>query len=284
MAGGAPEPGHFVDVDGVRTHYHDRGSGPAILLLHGSGPGVSAWANWRQVMPALEDRFRVIAPDQIGFGDTDPAPDGVYGRVAWTRHAIALMDTLEIDRFSVIGNSMGGAIALSIAAEETDRVERVVVMGTTGAKMDLPAGLDRVWGYTPSEDGMRELMEMFAFDRDVVTDSLVTARYEQSLEPRAREAYEAMFPAPRQRWIDDLALPEEDLRRIERPVLMIHGRDDRVIPLAETTLRLLEILPDVEAHIFGACGHWVQVEKIAEFNTVVRGFLGTPAGSATAVS
>jgi 2-hydroxymuconate-semialdehyde hydrolase len=263
----------YVEVAGTRTHYHSAGDGPIVLLLHGSGPGVSAWVNWRLLIPALAGSFRVIAPDQLGFGKTDAPADGRYGRSAWTAHAVALLDALGVDRCSVVGNSMGGAIALSLAAEHPARIERIVTMGTTGVKMSLSDGLDRVWGYRPSREAMRELIELFAHDQSIVTDELVQARYEQSLEPATRESYEAMFPGPRQRWLDDLALSEDELGRLPQPVLLIHGRDDRVIPLAESTLRLLDVLPAAEAHIFGSCGHWVQLEQTERFNAVVGDFL-----------
>ncbi len=264
--------GSFVDAGGVRTHVHVAGSGAPVLLLHGSGPGVSAWANWRLVLPSLAESFRVVAPDQLGFGATGRPVDGRYGRAAWTTHAIAVLEALELRRVSVVGNSMGGAIALSLAAARPDLVERIVLMGTTGVAFALPAGLDQVWGYTPSRKKMRALVELFAYDHSIVTDDLVDLRYEQSADPAARASYEAMFPAPRQRWLDDLALPEAQLRAIEQRTLLIHGRDDRVIPFA-ASLEAFGLLPNAELHAFGRCGHWVQIEHTRRFVDVVTDFL-----------
>ena len=112
----------LLDVAGVPTALIDTGpsqrtapSAPPVLLLHGSGPGVTAAANWRPVIPALSADRRVIAPDQLGFGGTATGEPRNYGRTPWTAHALALLDTLNIGEVDVIGNSMGGAIALSMA-------------------------------------------------------------------------------------------------------------------------------------------------------------------------
>jgi len=266
------QAGREIDVAGVRTHVHEAGDGPPLLLLHGSGPGVSAWANWRLVMGRFAERFHVIAPDQIGFGDTAPAPDGRYGRECWTRHALAVMDELGVERFSVLGNSMGGAIALSVAAARPQAIDRLVLMGAVGAPLELPEGLDQVWGYRPDLEEMRRLIGLFAHDQSIVTDDLVRLRYEQSLKPAQRASYEAMFPAPRQRWVDDLTLDEAELQRITCPTLLIHGFDDRVIPVA-SSLRLMERLPNADAYLIGRCGHWVQIEQTQTFVGAVEAFL-----------
>jgi 2-hydroxymuconate-semialdehyde hydrolase len=235
---------------------------------------VSAWANWRLVLPVLARRFHVVAPDQLGFGRTEAPADGRYGREAWTRHALDLVDRLGIERLHVVGNSMGGAIALSMAAERPGLVDRIVLMGTTGVDFALTPGLDAVWGYTPDRDAMRRLIEIFAFDDDaVVTDELVDLRYRTSLEPRTRANYERMFPAPRQRWVDDLALDEAALRRLTQPALLVHGYEDEVIPFAQSSLRALELLPNAELHAFRNCGHWVQIEQAERFMQVVVAFL-----------
>jgi 2-hydroxymuconate-semialdehyde hydrolase len=266
------QAGHTIDVDGIATHYHDAGSGRPALLLHGSGPGVSAWANWRLVIPELAQHFRVIAPDQIGFNQTLP-PDGVrYGRELWTHHALRLMETLGIESYDVVGNSMGGAIAFSMAAAEPERIGRIVAMGTMGIAAELPPGLDEVWGYEPSIESMRRLIELFAFDQSIVTDELVKLRYEASTAPGIQEAFSSMFPAPRQRWLDELALPGEQLAAIRQPVLLVHGWDDRVVPLT-TSLPLMDVLSDARLHVFGRCGHWVMIEQTRPFNAVVERFL-----------
>jgi pimeloyl-ACP methyl ester carboxylesterase len=267
-----------VEVAGVATAVIDTGTpagaaAPPVLLLHGSGPGVTAVANWRAVIPALAGDRRVIAPDQLGFGGTATGEQRTYGRAAWTGHALVLLDTLEIGTVDIIGNSMGGAIAMSIATARPDAVRRLVLMGSVGVAMALPPGLDAVWGYTPGIEQMRRVMAWFAHDRDLITDELVELRYRASIDPPVRDSWKAMFPPPRQRWVDDLALPGAELAAIRAPVLLVHGRDDRVVPWRSSSAQLLDLLPDARLHVLSGCGHWTMIERTADFLAVVRPFL-----------
>jgi 2-hydroxymuconate-semialdehyde hydrolase len=267
-----------VDGAGVSTAVIDTGTpkgaaAPPVLLLHGSGPGVTAIANWRPIIPAVSADRRVIAPDQLGFGGTATGQRRTYGRTAWTDHALALLDTLEIGTVDIIGNSMGGAIALSIAAARPDRVRRMVLMGSVGVAMALPSGLNAVWGYTPGMEQMRQVIGLFAHNRGLITDELVELRYQASINPPVRDSWEAMFPEPRQRWVDDLALSGVELGGIRAPVLMVHGRDDRVVPWRSSSAQLVDLLPDSRLHILSGCGHWAMIEKTADFLAVVQPFL-----------
>jgi len=267
-----------VDVAGVSTAVIDTGTpkgaaAPPVLLLHGSGPGVTAIANWRPIIPAVSADRRVIAPDQLGFGGTATGQRRTYGRTAWTDHALALLDTLEIGTVDIIGNSMGGAIALSIAAARPDRVRRMVLMGSVGVAMALPPGLNAVWGYTPGMEQMRQVIGLFAHNRGLITDELVELRYQASINPPVRDSWEAMFPEPRQRWVDDLALSGVELGGIRAPVLMVHGRDDRVVPWRSSSAQLVDLLPDSRLHVLSGCGHWAMIEKTADFLAVVQPFL-----------
>jgi 2-hydroxymuconate-semialdehyde hydrolase len=267
-----------VEVAGVPTAVIDTGTpagaaAPPLLLLHGSGPGVTAVANWRAIIPALAADRRVIAPDQLGFGGTATGERRTYGRAAWTDHALALLNTLEIGTVDIIGNSMGGAIAMSVATARPDAVRRLVLMGSVGVAMALPPGLDAVWGYTPGMEQMRRVIALFAHDRDLITDELVELRYRASLDPPVRDSWEAMFPAPRQRWVDDLALPGAELAAIRAPVLLVHGRDDRVVPWRSSSAQLLDLLPDARLHVLSGCGHWTMIERTADFLAVVQPFL-----------
>jgi 2-hydroxymuconate-semialdehyde hydrolase len=275
-----PEAAH-LDVAGVKTALIDTGNppggnqaaGPPALLLHGSGPGVTAAANWRPVIPGLSENRRVLAPDQLGFGGTATGEQRTYGRAAWTAHAQALLDTLGVGTVDIIGNSMGGAVALSLAAARPAAVRRIVLMGSMGVAMALPSGLNTVWGYRPGVEQMREVIGLFAYNRGLITDELVEMRYQASLAPLVRDSWQAMFPEPRQRWVDDLALPGAELNAITAPVLLVHGRDDRVVPWRVSSAQLVDLLPDARLHLLGNCGHWTMIEKTAEFLGVVRPFL-----------
>jgi 2-hydroxymuconate-semialdehyde hydrolase len=268
------EAGRFIEAAGALTHIHEAGDGPPVLLLHGSGPGVSAWANWRLVLPELSRHAHVIAPDQLGFGRTARTADQRYGRSVWTEHAIAVIEELGLEDVAIIGNSMGGAVALSVAATRPDLISRLVLMGTCGVPVKLTPGLDAVWGYTPDRERMRRLIEIFAYDDTLASGDLVDMRYTQSMDPEARASYEAMFPEPRQRWLDDLALSDDELAAVDHRTLLIHGRDDEVIPL-QASLTAFQSLANAELHCFAKCGHWVQIEQNRRFIDVVVDFLHT---------
>jgi len=269
----SPEIGSSLAHDGFVTNYHDVGQGPPVLLLHGSGPGVSAWANWRLTIGSLEGRFRLIAPDLAGFGFTEVPEGHLHGRDAWLGQLVGFLDALGVERAHVVGNSFGGSMALALAIHHPERVDRLVLMGSVGVPFEITEGLDAVWGYQPSVEGMARIMDHFAHDRSLIGPDLVRMRYEASVRPGVQEAYATMFPAPRQRWVDALAHAEEDVRGITAPTLLVHGRDDRVIPLT-TSLTLLDWIDNSQLHVFGRCGHWTQVEHADDFAALVAQFLG----------
>lgn len=267
-----PEIGATADAGGIKTNYLEAGDGPAVVLIHGSGPGVTAYANWRTVLPALGERFRVVAPDMVGFGFTERPADVSYGVQTWADQVVGLMDTLNIANASIVGNSFGGAIALRIATQHPDRINRLVLMGSMGVGFDITEGLDRVWGYTPSFENMRRVLDVFAYSRELITDELAEVRYRSSMQPGFQESYSAMFPAPRQRWVEAMRTPDEEIRKVPHETLIVHGREDRVIPL-ETSLTLLQLIDRADLHVFSHCGHWTQIERSAQFNRLVGDFL-----------
>lgn len=272
MSTPSPEIGRSLTAAGIVSNVHDVGSGRPVLLIHGSGPGVTAWANWRQVLPALGKTCRAIAPDMVGFGYTERPAGIAYGIDAWVAHAVGVLDALGIEQTDLIGNSFGGAIALALAIRHPQRVRKLVLMGSVGVPFEITPELDAVWGYAPSLAAMRGLLDIFAYDRSLVTDELAELRYQASIRPGFQESFAAIFPAPRQQWVDAMASREADIRAIAQPTLIIHGRDDRVIPLSNS-LTLHRWIENSQLHVFGRCGHWVQIEHNAEFNRLVANFL-----------
>ncbi|WP_375741407.1 alpha/beta fold hydrolase [Pseudomonas boanensis] len=269
----SPEIANFLQIGDYRVNYHDQGSGQPILLIHGSGPGVTAWANWRGVIPALAQRARVIAPDMLGFGYTQCPAGRALDPDAWVGQLIGLLDALDIAQVSVVGNSFGGAIALALAHRHPERVRRLVLMGAVGVSFPMSEGLNKVWGYQPSIAAMRELMGVFAYDQGLINDDLVRMRYEASVRDDVQTRFAQLFPEPRQQGVEMLALPESALRALPHDTLIIHGRDDKVIPL-EVSERLLRLIPHAQMHVFGECGHWVQIERAQAFSRLLIEFLG----------
>ena len=272
MTATSPEIGQRIVAAGIETNVHDMGAGFPVVMIHGSGPGVSAWANWRLVMPALATQARVIAPDMAGFGFS-ARPEGYdYTMDNWVAQAVGVLDALDIEQTDLVGNSFGGALALALAIRHPQRVRRLVLMGSVGVRFEITPGLDAVWGYTPSLDNMRAILDLFAWDRTLVNDELAQLRFDASIRPGFQESFAAMFPAPRQRWVDAMASAEADIRAIKHETLVIHGRDDRIIPLANS-LTLAQWIDRALLHVFGRCGHWTQIEHAARFARLVGDFL-----------
>jgi 2-hydroxy-6-oxo-octa-2,4-dienoate hydrolase len=270
-----PEIGATADAAGIKTNYLEAGQGPPIVLVHGSGPGVTAYANWRLVIPALAEQFHVIAPDMVGFGFTDRPDDVQFGVQTWADQLVGLMDTLDIGKAHLVGNSFGGAIALRVAAQHPDRVDRMVLMGSMGVPFPITPGLDTVWGYQPSFENMRKVLDVFAYSRELVNDELAEVRYRASMQPGFQESFAAMFPADasgsRQRWVEAMRTPEDEIRALRQRTLIVHGREDKVIPM-ETSFALIRLIDDAELHVFSHCGHWTMIERAADFNRLTREF------------
>ena len=271
-----PEIARSIVASGIRTNYHDQGQGHSVLLIHGSGPGVSAWANWRLAIPELAKQARVIAPDMVGFGFTDRPVKPRYDMDTWVNQAVGLLDALGIDKTDLVGNSFGGALALALTIRHPHRVRRLVLMGSVGVKFPITPGLDAAWGYTPSLDNMRKLLGVFAHDRRLVNDELAQLRYEASIQPGFQESFSAMFPAPRQASVDAMASDEADIGRIAQQTLVIHGREDQVIPLSNS-YRLAALIQRSQLHVYGQCGHWTQIEHAVRFARLVGDFLAEAA-------
>jgi len=267
-----PEIGKSIVANGLTTNYHDIGIGFPLLMIHGSGPGVSAWANWRLNIPVLAKSRRVIAPDMVGFGFSE-RPAGIqYNMATWVAQAVGLLDALRIEQADLVGNSFGGGLALALAIAHPKRVRRLVLMGAAGVSFPITPGLDAVWGYQPSIANMRKLLDIFAFDRTLMSDELAELRYNASIQPGFQEAFETMFPAPRQSGVEALASREDNIRALPHETLVIHGREDKVIPLSNS-LTLAQWIERSQLHVFGRCGHWTQIEHATRFSQLVGNFL-----------
>lgn len=268
-----PEIGQSVDVNGITTNYHRMGSGEPVFLIHGSGPGVSAWANWRLILPTLAESFDVIAPDIVGFGFTDRPEGYEYNMENWRTHLLGFADALGLEKFSLVGNSFGGGLAISMAVHQPERIDKLILMGAAGISFPLTDGLDAVWGYDPSLENMQDLMKVFAWSEELGNNAeLARMRYEASIRPGFHESFSQMFPAPRQNGIEDLATPEDQIAGIVAPTLIVHGRDDKVIPL-DNAYRFHQLIDNSQLHVYGQCGHWTQIEKADEFSLLVANFL-----------
>ncbi|WP_092804771.1 alpha/beta fold hydrolase [Rhodococcus globerulus] len=256
-------------ADGELTHYHELGEGTPILFLHGSGTGVTAAANWWLNLPALSEQGRCIAIDSIGYGQSVVAPNTEYGIKEWVRHAVRVLDALGIEKTWIVGNSLGGWLAFQFAIDFPERLLGIVSMGTGGAK--LTGALAGHSNPNLTEAGIRKTLELFVVDKSLVTDELVSLRYQSALNDTASDRL-AEVVAARDRDRTELPLDFDVLSRLDVPVLLIHGVQDVVIPVSRTW-ELLNVIPNADVHIFSQCGHWSQVERAEEFNTVITQYL-----------
>ena len=272
----------IIQTAGRQTFLNRAGAGKdqAILFLHGSGPGATGWSNWQYALPALGEHFDCLVPDLIGFGESDhpnPPPTRIQDWMRlWIDQQLALLDELKLDKVHLVGNSMGGAIALPLLMEAPQRFDKVVLMGPIGAPCRLSPGLDRLWGFynDPSPRTMAQVITWFAYDASILSgrlEAIAQARFEAAMQPDVRRSFEAMFPAPRQKLLDELVVPDIALSRMQHSILLIHGRDDAIVPL-ETSLYLVQRLPNVQLHVYGQCSHWTQIERSQSFHRLLLDF------------
>lgn len=252
-----------------------------ILLLHGSGPGATGWTNFSHNMPVLAERYRVIAADMPGWGDSDP--------VTWKDRdhpgaVLELLDALGIDRATLIGNSMGGGTTIRFGYEHPDRVNRLITMGASSGTSTifgaggLTEGIKIVQeGYRdPTFDTMRQVADVMTFDPRFATEDLVMERTRMvvSHPVHNRNFVEGIGKRP------IVELDHTRVPSITAPTLLCHGRDDRVVHF-EHSLKLVALIPDSRLVLLNRCGHWLQIEHAAEFNRLVMDFMTSTSPAST---
>jgi pimeloyl-ACP methyl ester carboxylesterase len=277
----ADQSSRFAEVGGVKVHYHDMGAGPALILLHGSGPGASGWSNYSKNAEALARHFRVVIPDCPGFGLSDMKPVDAKTPGWWAGVILGLMDVLAIDKAHFVGNSMGGMITLKIALEHPGRIDRMILMGPGGghpvfSTWPTPGIVNLVTAYEGdgmTKDKVRGFISQSLFDQSLMTDELIDTRYAAACDPRI-VAQPPMRPGPggppEELWRD------ARLTRLPHETLIIWGREDRVLPL-DNGMILLKQIPRARLSVFPQCGHWAMWERPEEFNRVTLSFLGAAA-------
>jgi 2-hydroxymuconate-semialdehyde hydrolase len=242
-------------------------SKPAILLLHGAGPGAHAASNWYHLMPDLAENFFVIAPDLIGFGQSvipDPWPDSVMGWIG-TRvdQCFGLLEALGVKKAHVVGNSMGGALTLQMMSEEPDTIDKVVLMGSIGAPGPRTPELIRLLSFysDPRYSRYRQVMHSFAYDAEKFEgmEEIVENRYKIATDPGIMKTAVKMIDSMKN-GIETLNMPPELLGKMPHEVLIFHGRQDRVVPL-DTSLYLIQHLKHAELYVLDRSGHWSQLER-----------------------
>ncbi len=261
-----------------QLHYNDIGEGSeTIIMLHGSGPGASGWANFNRNIDTFVDAgYRVIFMDCPGWSKSDPVVS-TGSRSNLNANALkGFVNALGLDRVHLVGNSMGGHTAVAFALDNPERVGKLVLMGggTGGVSSFVPMpteGIKLIGGVyrDPTLENLKKMMTVFVYDSSALTDDLIQGRLDNMLKQREHlenfvksvEANPKQFPDFGHR-----------LSEIKAQTLVIWGRNDRFVPM-DTGLRLIAGIPNSELHVFNACGHWAQWEHAEKFNRMVLDFL-----------
>ncbi|MGE3302010.1 MAG: alpha/beta fold hydrolase [Hyphomonadaceae bacterium] len=272
----AENTSRFVQAGAVKIHYHEAGSGPVLIAIHGGAPGAFGWGNFGRNLEALSQHFRTLIVDLPGFGKSDKPEiqGGQFGFYA--KIFLDMLDALKIEKAHLLGLATGGGAAMKLALDHPDRVGKLVLVSSAGGVtmfQPLPTeGIKVISSYYggegPTRAKMRRYLEMMMYDHSLITDALIDERYEASIEPefmkKAPEGRAGPQPSAEPLW--------KDLDRIKAKTLVIWGRDNRVQGY-DSALFMLARIPDVQVHIFGRAGLWVPWEKAHEFNREVIGFL-----------
>lgn len=272
----------YADVGGFRLHYYEAGDGPAVVMLHGGGPGASAWSNFGRNLPVFAKSYRTILVDQPGFGESDK-PEITKQYFTFSADAVcALLDKLGIERAHLVGNSLGGGTAVRFALRHPSRAGRLVLMAPGGLSLnvfspDPTEGIKKLYAFAaspgPSKEKLKDFLKTLVYNQDLITDELVAERFQHASDPESLRAMASMGASfTRPETAEDGMLWREAYRLRQR-VLLIWGREDRVNPL-DGALAAMKLIPRAELHVFGRCGHWAQLERFDEFNRLTMDFLG----------
>ncbi|MFD9909183.1 4,5:9,10-diseco-3-hydroxy-5,9,17-trioxoandrosta-1(10),2-diene-4-oate hydrolase [Streptomyces sp. NPDC059063] len=273
-----------AEVGELTLRYHEAGpaepGAPVLVMLHGGGPGASAWSTYGETLPAFAERFRTLLVDQPGFGrSAKPELDKDF--YSFSADAVAgLMDVLGIERAHFAGVSLGGGTCVRMALDHPDRVGKLLLTAPGGLALNLfsadpSEGVRRLIDFQvtpdPTRDRLRAFLTALVHDPSYVTDELVEERYAQALAPEARLGAQRVGAAFAT-WPQGAALWRE-AHRVPQPTLLMWGREDRVNPV-DGAFVALKAMPDARLHVLPRCGHLVHVERADEFRRVALGFLG----------
>ncbi|MGZ2747692.1 alpha/beta fold hydrolase [Burkholderia stagnalis] len=268
-----PPDGVFTDVrGGLRLHHFEAGAGRPVVFIHGSGPGASGFSNFKHNYPAFAAAgHRTIVVDLPGYGQSSKPSDVAYTLDFFVDALHAQLDALGIGPAVLLGNSLGGAIALKYALDHPARVDGLIMMAPGGVEERdtyfRMEGIQRMvqlfTNRQMNRDTMRELLTLLVHDPAIVTDALVDERMKVCVE-QPTEVLATMS-------VPNLTGALGDVRC---PVLGFWGTDDRFNPVGGA-LKFLEHCRDARFVLMNRCGHWVMVEHADYFNRECLDFLAT---------
>ena len=246
------------------------GQGPVIVFIHGSGPGASGASNFRQNAQVFADAgYRVILPDLIGYGASSKPEDIDYTLDLFTSTLHEALQAHGVEKATLVGNSLGGGIALQMALDHPEFIDRLILMapGCIHPREDyfkmpgIASMVSSFGGPDFNEDEQRRLITNLVYDPVHVTDALVKERFAVARTQPKDVIMRMRTPdlSPR-------------LHELKMPILLFWGYNERFMPLEGINL-FLEACEDVRCVTFNKVGHWVQVERAQEFNSYSLAFL-----------
>ncbi|WP_422747838.1 alpha/beta fold hydrolase [Mycobacterium sp. WMMD1722] len=266
---------------GTLRYYDTGGDRPPLLFLHGSGPGVTGWRNFRGVLPAFRAHFRCLVLEFPGFGVTED--QGGHPMVTAQGVVPPFLDALGVERVDIVGNSMGGGVGITFAIHHPQRLRRLVTIGGIGTNIFSPGpseGIRLLQEFTedPTRQRLVDWLQSMVYDPALVTEELIEERWRLATDPQtlaaARRMYGKAAFAQMMAFMrsSDAPMPWAQMHRVAAPTLLTWGRDDRVSPL-DMALLPMRTIPDAELHVFPKCGHWAMIEAKTAFEATVLSFL-----------
>lgn len=270
-----------LETDQGVLRYHEAGEGSPLLMLHGSGPGVTGWRNFRGNLSVFAEHFRCLVLEFPGFGVSDPTDK--HPMVASPDAVVRFLDGLGLDQVDVIGNSMGGMVGTRVAIDHPDRIRRLVTIGGAGRNIFSPApgeGINLLMEFTenPTRERLVEWLNSMVYDRSLVTEELIEERWAHATDPDTLASARRMYSRKAMAASAAAAAKSDQpplwgmLHKVQAKTLITWGRDDRVSPL-DMALIPMRAIPDVEVHVFPNCGHWAMIEQKQAWESTVLSFL-----------
>jgi len=265
--------GKYVDVGGgITMHYHEAGTGDrgVILFVHGSGPGASGWSNFKGNYPFLAERgYRTLVPDTMGYGYSTKPEEGTFSLDDVAAQYRGLLDALGVDRVTVVGNSQGGAVAITMALNYPDLVDKLVLMAPGGlesretymAMEGIKAMIRVLYKEGISKETMRKVFTLQLHDESKITDEVIEERYQVAMTQHKDNIARI-----------HVANQEDRLSEIQCPVLCFWGANDKFCPSSGAS-KIASLCPSSRTMLIASCGHWVMVEYPKLFNELTLKFL-----------
>jgi len=248
-----------VSFPSASVHFVEGGQGFPVLLLHGTGPGVSVVGNFRPVLEALRQRYHVFGMDWIGFGASGRlAAPPFFDMALWERQVRFALARMPGDRVGILAHSLAAAVALRVAATER-RVAKLLTTGAMGAHFPANERTQATWTFPSSREALRATLQGLVYDPSLITEDFVANRFENLQRGDYRAHFSSMFAGPPQAYVDAAVVPEAALAAVDADVLMMHGRDDIAFP-ASTTTTLARKVPAADVWMVSRCSHSIAVE------------------------